>query len=118
MDKGGLAGVAIYLAERGFGAFAINYRLIGQTLEFKVIKFNKKRGNIVLSRRVLLEQERDELKNTLTQLGSKEVPGLRQWQRRKVPKVSLYSSAALIPSVIAAARCSYSSARSLKRFCC
>jgi small subunit ribosomal protein S1 len=37
-------------------------RLIGQTLEFKVIKFNKKRGNIVLSRRVLLEQERDELK--------------------------------------------------------
>lgn len=37
-------------------------RLIGQTLEFKVIKFNKKRGNIVLSRRVLLEQERDTLK--------------------------------------------------------
>jgi small subunit ribosomal protein S1 len=37
-------------------------RLIGQTLEFKVIKFNKKRGNIVLSRRVLLEQERDALK--------------------------------------------------------
>ena len=30
--------------------------------EFKVIKFNKKRGNIVLSRRVLLEKERDELK--------------------------------------------------------
>jgi small subunit ribosomal protein S1 len=37
-------------------------RLIGQTLQFKVIKFNKKRGNIVLSRRVLLERERDELK--------------------------------------------------------
>lgn len=37
-------------------------RLIGQTFEFKVIKFNKKRGNIVLSRRVLLERERDELK--------------------------------------------------------
>ncbi len=37
-------------------------RLIGQTLEFKVIKFNKKRGNIVLSRRVLLEKERDALK--------------------------------------------------------
>jgi small subunit ribosomal protein S1 len=37
-------------------------RLIGQTLEFKVIKFNKKRGNIVLSRRVLLEKERDEQK--------------------------------------------------------
>ena len=37
-------------------------RLIGQTYEFKVIKFNKKRGNIVLSRRVLLEKERDAMK--------------------------------------------------------
>ena len=37
-------------------------KLIGQTYEFKVIKFNKKRGNIVLSRRVLLEKERDEMK--------------------------------------------------------
>ncbi|MBI3207206.1 MAG: 30S ribosomal protein S1 [Myxococcales bacterium] len=37
-------------------------KLIGQTYEFKVIKFNKKRGNIVLSRRVLLEKERDTLK--------------------------------------------------------
>jgi small subunit ribosomal protein S1 len=37
-------------------------KLLGQTCEFKVIKFNKKRGNIVLSRRVLLEKERDSLK--------------------------------------------------------
>ncbi len=37
-------------------------KLIGQTFEFRVIKFNKKRGNIVLSRRVLLEKERDSLK--------------------------------------------------------
>ena len=37
-------------------------RLLGQSHEFKVIKFNKKRGNIVLSRRALLEQQRDELK--------------------------------------------------------
>src|SRR6478609_86320 len=37
-------------------------KLIGQTYQFKVIKFNKKRGNIVLSRRVLLEKERDALK--------------------------------------------------------
>src|SRR5512141_2459889 len=37
-------------------------KLIGQTYQFKVIKFNKKRGNIVLSRRVLLEQERDQIK--------------------------------------------------------
>ena len=37
-------------------------KLIGQTYQFKVIKFNKKRGNIVLSRRVLLERDRDEQK--------------------------------------------------------
>src|SRR5690242_15813872 len=35
---------------------------IGKSYKFKVIKFNKKRGNIVLSRRVLLEKERAELK--------------------------------------------------------
>jgi small subunit ribosomal protein S1 len=35
---------------------------IGKAYKFKVIKFNKKRGNIVLSRRVLLEKERAELK--------------------------------------------------------
>src|SRR5438445_10903340 len=39
-------------------------KLIGQTYQFKVIKFTKKRGNIVLSRRVLLEKERDEMKAT------------------------------------------------------
>ena len=37
-------------------------KLIGEKFKFKVIKFNKKRGNIVLSRRVLLEKEREELK--------------------------------------------------------
>jgi len=37
-------------------------KLIGEKHRFKVIKFNKKRGNIVLSRRVLLEKEREELK--------------------------------------------------------
>ncbi len=37
-------------------------RLIGETHRFKVIKFNKKRGNIVLSRRTLLEKERNALK--------------------------------------------------------
>lgn len=31
---------------------------VGQRLRFKVIKFNRKRNNIVLSRRVLLEEER------------------------------------------------------------
>jgi small subunit ribosomal protein S1 len=44
-------------------------RLIGETHRFKVIKFNKKRGNIVLSRRALLEQERDNMKErTLSNL--------------------------------------------------
>ncbi len=35
---------------------------IGKTYKFKVIKFNKRRGNIVLSRRALLEQERESLR--------------------------------------------------------
>ncbi len=35
-------------------------KLIGETFDFKIIKFNKKRGNIVLSRRALLEQERED----------------------------------------------------------
>ena len=33
--------------------------LLGQTYRFKIVKFNRKRGNIVLSRRALLEQERE-----------------------------------------------------------
>jgi small subunit ribosomal protein S1 len=37
-------------------------KLIGERMDFKVIKFNKKRGNIVLSRRVLLEEEREQQK--------------------------------------------------------
>ena len=35
---------------------------LGKKYKFKVIKFNKKRGNIVLSRRAILEEERDTLK--------------------------------------------------------
>ncbi len=37
-------------------------RMIGETHKFKIIKFNKRRGNIVLSRRALLESERQELR--------------------------------------------------------
>lgn len=37
-------------------------RLIGQSFQFKVVKVNKKRGNVVLSRRAILEEERDSLK--------------------------------------------------------
>jgi len=38
-------------------------KFIGQKYRFKIIKFNKKRGNIVLSRRALLEKERATLKS-------------------------------------------------------
>lgn len=44
-------------------------KLIGERFKFKVIKFNKRRNNIVLSRRLLLEQERDSMKKkTLARL--------------------------------------------------
>jgi small subunit ribosomal protein S1 len=42
-------------------------KMIGEKFKFKVIKFNKKRGNIVLSRRVLLEKERETLKKDTLQ---------------------------------------------------
>lgn len=35
---------------------------LGKTFKFKIIKFNKKRGNIVLSRRLLLMEERTRMK--------------------------------------------------------
>lgn len=37
-------------------------RLIGEKFEMKIIKMNKKRGNIVLSRRILLEEQRKQLR--------------------------------------------------------
>ncbi len=37
-------------------------RIIGEQHKFKIIKFNKRRGNIVLSRRALLETERQSLR--------------------------------------------------------
>ncbi|MDR2337507.1 MAG: 30S ribosomal protein S1 [Deltaproteobacteria bacterium] len=37
-------------------------KFVGQDLEFKVLKFNRDRGNIVLSRRAVLEEERTALK--------------------------------------------------------
>jgi small subunit ribosomal protein S1 len=39
-------------------------KLIGATFNFKIIKLNKRRGNIVLSRRVLLEEERETMRST------------------------------------------------------
>jgi small subunit ribosomal protein S1 len=37
-------------------------RVIGETHSFKIIKFNQRRGNIVLSRRALLEHERQSMR--------------------------------------------------------
>jgi len=36
--------------------------LIGKSFSFKILKYNKKRRNVVLSRRVILEQERESMK--------------------------------------------------------
>jgi small subunit ribosomal protein S1 len=49
--------------------------LIGETLEFKIIKINKRRRNIVVSRRVVLEERREEQKRGL--LGDLEVGQIR-----------------------------------------
>ncbi|MBA3012022.1 MAG: 30S ribosomal protein S1 [Proteobacteria bacterium] len=38
--------------------------MVNKTYTFKVLKYNKKRNNIVLSRRILLEAKRDELRST------------------------------------------------------
>ncbi len=37
--------------------------LVGQTYSFKVLKYNRKRSNIVLSRRAILEEERDKMRS-------------------------------------------------------
>jgi len=49
-------------------------RYVGQTYTFKILKMNRKRGNIVLSRRVLLEVERDKTREeTLANLAEGQV---------------------------------------------
>jgi len=40
-------------------------QFIGQVYDFRVLKYSKKRSNVVLSRRVLLEEERTEMKDKL-----------------------------------------------------
>jgi small subunit ribosomal protein S1 len=42
-------------------------RMLGERFHFKIIKFNKRRGNIVLSRRALLEKERKKLREDTLQ---------------------------------------------------
>jgi small subunit ribosomal protein S1 len=37
-------------------------KMIGQTYRFRVLKYNRRRSNIVLSRRILLEEEREKMR--------------------------------------------------------
>jgi len=37
-------------------------KLVGQSFEFRVLKYNKRKNNVIVSRRVILEEKRDELK--------------------------------------------------------
>ncbi len=39
--------------------------LIGESFEFKILKFNRKRNNVVISRRAILEEERNELREKM-----------------------------------------------------
>ena len=42
--------------------------LINQTFEFKILKFNRKRNNVVISRRAILEEERNKLREKMRSL--------------------------------------------------
>ncbi|GAB4013643.1 MAG: 30S ribosomal protein S1 [Bdellovibrio sp.] len=68
--KGGLSvdiGVKAFLPGSQIDLRPTRYldKYIGKAMEFKVIKFNKKRGNIVLSRRAILQEERGKLRNEI-----------------------------------------------------
>lgn len=39
--------------------------LIGQTFDFKILKYNRKRNNVVISRRAILEEERQKLRDEM-----------------------------------------------------
>lgn len=39
--------------------------LIGQSFDFKILKFNRKRNNVVISRRAILEEERNKLREEM-----------------------------------------------------
>jgi small subunit ribosomal protein S1 len=39
--------------------------LIGQTFPFKILKFNRKRNNVVISRRAILEKEREKMRDSM-----------------------------------------------------
>lgn len=68
--KGGLSvdiGVKAFLPGSQIDIRPTRYldKYIGKTMEFKVIKFNKKRGNIVLSRRAILTEERGKMRGEI-----------------------------------------------------
>jgi small subunit ribosomal protein S1 len=68
--KGGLSvdiGVKAFLPGSQIDLRPTRYldKYIGKNMEFKVIKFNKKRGNIVLSRRAILQEERGKLRGEI-----------------------------------------------------
>ncbi len=42
--------------------------LIGQAFDFKILKFNRKRNNVVISRRAILEEERNKLREKMRSL--------------------------------------------------
>jgi small subunit ribosomal protein S1 len=42
--------------------------LIGQSFDFKILKFNRKRNNVVISRRAILEEERNKLREKMRSL--------------------------------------------------
>lgn len=68
--KGGLSvdiGVKAFLPGSQIDLRPTRYldKYIGKKMQFKVIKFNKKRGNIVLSRRAILQEERGKLRNEI-----------------------------------------------------
>ena len=43
-------------------------KLLGESFDFKILKYNQKRGNIVLSRRALLEIDREEKRKKTLQI--------------------------------------------------
>ena len=68
--KGGLSvdiGVKAFLPGSQIDLRPTRYldKYVGKRMEFKVIKFNKKRGNIVLSRRAILQEERSKLRGKI-----------------------------------------------------
>src|SRR5207253_8156444 len=57
-------------------------KFIGTTDRFAVVKYNRARGNVVVSRRALLEKERDSLKHEILKILEEGVILERSEERR------------------------------------